>query len=114
MDGIKDVLEENGKIPKTSFCPIPEMKVFLPVPEDVTLNRRSRVFPYSQRPILDEAIARWLEDDVITLAPAGNRHNSTLTLQQRRMLMEKRHSIVSVLTHVLSMLICRMTIFLCH
>jgi hypothetical protein len=81
---IKALLEANGKIPLTSFCPVPEMEVRLPVPDDITLNRRSRVFPHSQRPILDDAVSRWLEDDVITLAPAGNRHNNTLTLAAKK------------------------------
>jgi hypothetical protein len=81
---IRTLLEANGKIPVTSFCPIPEMEVRLPVPDNITLNRRSRVFPHSQRPVLDDAVARWLEDDVITLAPAGNRHNNTLTLAAKK------------------------------
>jgi len=84
MENLLGLLQENGKIPKTSHCPVPEMKVYLPVPDNVELNRRSRVFPYSQRPILDDAINRWLDDDVITLAPAGNRHNNTLTLAAKK------------------------------
>jgi len=84
MEYVKELLEENARIPSTSFCPIPEMKVFLPVPEGITLNRRSRVFAQSQRPILDDAVDRWLQDDVITLAPAGNRHNNTLTLAAKK------------------------------
>ena len=58
--------------------------VYLPVPKGTILYRRPRQFAYSQRPILDEAVARWLEDDVITLAPAGNPHNNTLTLAAKK------------------------------
>ena len=35
-------------------------------------------------PILDEAVEMWLKDDVITLAPAGNPHNNTLTLAAKK------------------------------
>jgi hypothetical protein len=83
-EDLRGLLEANGKIPATSFCPVPEMEVRLPVPDNITLNRRSRVFAHSQRPVLDDAVARWLEDDVITLAPAGNRHNNTLTLAAKK------------------------------
>ncbi|KAI8596452.1 hypothetical protein EDD21DRAFT_285905, partial [Dissophora ornata] len=74
----------NASIPLTSFCPVPKMEVFLPVPFGVVLSRRSRTFAYHQRPILDEAMDKWLQDDVITLAPAGNPHNNTLTLAAKK------------------------------
>ncbi|KAF9176180.1 hypothetical protein BGZ51_001466, partial [Haplosporangium sp. Z 767] len=70
MRNIKSLLQANAMIPKTSHCPVPEMKVRLPVPEDIQLYRRPRVFAASQIPILDEAVETWLKDDVITLAPA--------------------------------------------
>ncbi|KAF8943504.1 hypothetical protein BGZ46_006492, partial [Entomortierella lignicola] len=74
LDKIRPLLVINEKIPLSSHCPIPEMKVFLPVPKGTVLYRRSRNFAYYQRPILDEAIEKWLQDDVIALAPAGNPH----------------------------------------
>jgi len=84
MRAIERVLEENESIPASSFCPVPEMKVYLPVPEKTILFRRSRHFAEAQRPILDEAVERWLKDGVITLAPAGNPHNNTLTLAAKK------------------------------
>ena len=60
------------------------MKVFLPVPRGVVLNRRSRTFAYRQRPILDEAVNKWLKDDGITLAPAGDPHSNSLTLAAKK------------------------------
>jgi hypothetical protein len=84
MKSIEELLRLNAKIPNTSHCTIPEMKVYLPVPDDVTLYRRPKVFAASQMPILDEAVENWLKDDVITLAPAGNPHNNTLTLAAKK------------------------------
>ena len=90
MKNINSALEVNGRIPKESFCPIPEMKVFLPVPEGTVVYRRSREFAYAQRPIIDETVAKWLKDDVITLAPVGNVHNNTLTLAAKKDLEGKK------------------------
>ncbi|KAG0240139.1 hypothetical protein BG011_003751, partial [Mortierella polycephala] len=33
MHKIRPLMVINGNIPPTSFCPVPEMKVFLPVPK---------------------------------------------------------------------------------
>jgi hypothetical protein len=84
MDEIRPLMVINNSIPLTSFCPLPEMMVYLPVPKGVVLNRRSRHFAYNQRPIIDEAVEKWLRDDVITLAPPGNPHNNTLTLAAKK------------------------------
>jgi len=84
MDEIRPLMAVNKAIPITSFCPLPEMMVFLPVPKDVVLYRRSRTFAYHQKPILDETVRKWLEEDVITLAPVGNPHNNTLTLAAKK------------------------------
>ena len=84
MRSIKKSLEGNEKIPKTSACPVPEMKVYLNVPRGVKLFRRSRSFAAAQMPILDDAVNKWLEDDVITLAPPGNAFNNTLTLAAKK------------------------------
>ena len=84
MAKIQQHLDENAEIPKESFCPVPEMKVYLPVPKDIVLYRRSRPFAERQRSILDETIEKWSRDDVITLAPVGNVHNNTLTLAAKK------------------------------
>ncbi|KAF9344025.1 hypothetical protein BGX26_004902 [Mortierella sp. AD094] len=84
MAKIKSSLEENANIPKSSHCPVPEMKVYLPVPEGTVLFRRPRPFAEKQMNIFDETIEKWLQDDVITLAPVGNVHNNTLTLAAKK------------------------------
>jgi hypothetical protein len=84
MKQIRVRLQENARISPKSHCPVPEMKVYLEVPEGVELFRRPRVFAASQIPILDEAVAAWLKDDVIELAPVGNKYNNTLTLAVKK------------------------------
>lgn len=84
MKYIMASLERNAQIPKSSHCPVPEMKVNLLTPEGTVLYRRLRPYAEKQNSILDEAIQQWLKDDVITLAPAGNVHNNTLTLLAKK------------------------------
>jgi len=84
MQSITELLKANARIPKTSHCTVPEMKVYLPVPDNVALYRRPKVFAASQIPVIDEAVKAWLDDDVITVAPAGNPHNNTLTLAAKK------------------------------
>ena len=96
----------------TSFA-LSEMEVRLPVPDNIP-DRRSRVFPHSQRPVLDDAVARWLEDDVITLAPAGNRHNNTLTLAAKKDANGEKTLYRVFFIHALLMLTYLMTISLFH
>jgi hypothetical protein len=84
MRDIDKALQANAKIPTTSHCIVPEMKVYLEVPDGVELFRRPRVFAASQIPILDDAVKTWLEDDVIMVAPAMNPYNNTLTLAAKK------------------------------
>src|ERR1700744_640662 len=90
MDLISPALAANENIPKQSFCPVPEMKVFLPVPEGTVVHRCSCEFAYTQRPIIEETFFKWLRDDVIELAPVGNVHNNTLTLAAKKDLEGKK------------------------
>lgn len=46
LSEIKESLDCNSLIPKSSSCPVPEMKVFLPVPKGTVLFRRPR--PYAE------------------------------------------------------------------
>ena len=78
MKQIRARLQDNARISPKSHCPVPEMKVYLEVPEGVELFRRPRVFAASQIPILDEAVAAWLKDDVIELGPVGNKYCTTI------------------------------------
>lgn len=48
MDFISPSLATNENIPKQSFCPVPEMKVFLPVPEGTVVHHHSCEFAYAQ------------------------------------------------------------------
>ena len=84
LAAIQESLEKNGLISKSSACPLPEMKVYLPVRKGISIFRRPRQFPEKQQTIFDEAVAKWLKDEVITLAPAGNPHNNTLTLAGKK------------------------------
>jgi hypothetical protein len=77
-------LRKNANIPTSSHCPVPEMEVHLSVPPGTILFRRPRPFAQKQIPIFDEAIAKWKKDNVITLAPAGNPHNNSLTLAAKK------------------------------
>lgn len=58
MAEIRPLMVINSSIPRTSFCPVPEMMVYLPLPKGVVLSRRSHSFAYHQRPIIDEAVEK--------------------------------------------------------
>jgi hypothetical protein len=87
MSFIGTALKDNTKIPHSSHCPLPEIKVALEVPKGTVLFRRPRVFAHEQQSIFDEQIDKWIKDEVITKAPAGNPHNNTLTLAHKKDLM---------------------------
>ncbi|GJJ71586.1 hypothetical protein EMPS_03936 [Entomortierella parvispora] len=84
MSEIQDSIKDNAQIPLDSYCTLPEMHVFLDVPEGTTIYRRPRTFAEQQQHIFDEQVDKWLKDGVITLAPANNRHNNTLTLAAKK------------------------------
>jgi transposase InsO family protein len=84
MKYIDEVLKGNADIPRNSYCPVSEMKVYLPVPKGTTIFRKPRPFAEQQMHIFDDQVAKWLEDEVITLAPPGNPHNNTLTLASKK------------------------------
>lgn len=74
MKYITASLEWNVNMPTSSHCPIPEMKVNLPVPEGTVVYRRPCPYAQIQNSILNEAIEKWIRNHVITLAPVGNVH----------------------------------------
>lgn len=84
LSEIKESLDHNSLIPKSSSCPVPEMKVFLPVPKGTVLFHRPCPYAERQQPIVDETVNKWLNDDVITLTPVSNVHNNTLTLATKK------------------------------
>ncbi|KAG0299187.1 hypothetical protein BGZ98_010264 [Dissophora globulifera] len=57
---IKKALKKNKAIPKTSYCPLEDMKVYLPVRKGKSLYRRPRIFAETQQPIFDEQIKKWI------------------------------------------------------
>lgn len=81
LEYIRPAMEANAAIPLDSYCPVPEMKVYLPVPERTTIHRRQRLFAEH---IVDEQVQKWLDEGIITTAPPGTPHNSPLTLAARR------------------------------
>ncbi|KAG0195837.1 hypothetical protein BGX28_000535, partial [Mortierella sp. GBA30] len=70
MHYIESTLQSNAEVPRNSYCPVPEMLVRLPVPKGTTVFRKPRPFAEQQMHIFDEQVAKWLADEVITLAPA--------------------------------------------
>jgi hypothetical protein len=45
---------------------------------------------------LDETVARWLEDDVIELAPTSDPQNNTLTLGTKKIKIKKWMEMISL------------------
>lgn len=90
LEFIHEALSANVNIPTSSHCTVPEMEVYLKVPEGSNLWRRPRIFADSQLHIFDEQIERWLKDEVITYAPPGCRYNNTLTLAAKKDLSGKK------------------------
>jgi hypothetical protein len=81
---ISDALKANSEILQSSHCPLPEMKLSLEVSSCTVLFRRPRVFAQQQQHIFDEQVDKWIKDGVVTKAPPGNPHNSTLTLAAKK------------------------------
>ena len=84
MATIEPALAANSSIPIDSCCPIPEMKVFLKVPDDTVVFRRQRPFAQYDQKLVDETVARWRSEGVVCLSPPGTPHNSPLTLAMKK------------------------------
>lgn len=84
LEYIQPALSANAAIPLNSSCPVPEMKVYLTVPENTVIHRRQRPFAESEQHVVDEQVQRWLDEGVVCLAPAGTPHNSPLTLAPKK------------------------------
>ncbi|KAJ8651910.1 hypothetical protein O0I10_012518 [Lichtheimia ornata] len=83
---IEPSLKRNSQIPKDALCPFPEAVISIPTPENVVCYRRQYTIAYEQRPIVQEAINKWLTEGTITEVPADadNRWNSPLTLAPKK------------------------------
>ncbi|KAG0302529.1 hypothetical protein BGZ99_002969, partial [Dissophora globulifera] len=84
LDYIQPALANNAAIPLNGFCPVPEMKVYLPVPPKTTVFRRQRPLPQADEQLLSDTVKRWHDEGIICLAPAGNPHNNPLTLAAKK------------------------------
>ena len=60
MRSIKESLVKNKEIPKSSYFPMPDMKVYLDVPDEVRRIRFPRVFSHAIQPVLNHAVERGL------------------------------------------------------
>ena len=81
---IQPFMEANARIPKTSFCNLEESVIELPTPGVTSSYHRQYPIPYSQRPAVDAAVKKWLDDGGIVRAPINNSWNSPLTLAPKK------------------------------
>lgn len=81
---IEPSLKRNSQIPKDALCPYPEAVISLPT--NVVCYRQQYTIAYKQRPIVQEAINKWLTECTITEVPADadNRWNTPLTLAPKK------------------------------
>ena len=80
---IQPYVNSNQKIPKGSFCTIPESVVSLNTPEGVTSFRRPYPVPLAYHKVVDDQIKEWLENGFIKRAPANVEWNSPLTVVKK-------------------------------
>lgn len=83
-NAIEPYLQANAKIPKTSFCNIPESVIDLSSVGSNTSYQRQYPLPFSARPVIDAQIQKWLDDGVIVHAPIDTKWNSPLTLADKK------------------------------
>jgi hypothetical protein len=84
MSYIQSALDANAAIPLNSYCPVPEMKVHLPVPPNTIIHRRQRPFAEQQQSIVDDTVTRWLNEGIICTAAPGTPHNNPPTLAAKK------------------------------
>lgn len=84
MSYIQPALDANAAIPLDSYCPVPEMKVYLPIPSGTVIHRRQRPFAEQQQQIVDDTVHRWLNEGIVCSAPPGTSHKSPLTLAAKK------------------------------
>ena len=63
---VQQSLEENGQIPKSSHCPVPEMRVFLPVKEGTTVFQGQEIMQKNNKAFLRR---QWKDGSNMTSLP---------------------------------------------
>ncbi|KAG1530954.1 hypothetical protein G6F51_013674 [Rhizopus arrhizus] len=71
-------------IPKDAFCTVPESIIHLPTEKGKIVNHKQYPIAYKLKPVLDEAINKWLDNGTITKAPVNTAWNSPLTLADKK------------------------------
>ena len=84
MSNIQPLLDNNMKIPKNAFCTISESIIRLPTEKGKVVNHRQYPIAYKLKPVLNEAINKWLDNGTITKAPVNTAWNSPLTLADKK------------------------------
>lgn len=86
MESIQPLLKENTNIPPGSFCTIPESIIELNTPKDAKCYRRQYEFPIKRQQLVEDTIAQWLKEGIITKVPANidNGWNSPLTFAPKK------------------------------
>ncbi|KAG0803154.1 hypothetical protein G6F16_013809 [Rhizopus arrhizus] len=69
IEKIQPLLTENMNIPKDAFCTVPESIIHLPTEKGKIVNHKQYPIAYKLKPVLDEAINKWLDNGTITKAP---------------------------------------------
>ncbi|SAL94830.1 hypothetical protein, partial, partial [Absidia glauca] len=86
ITAIQPYTDLNQRIPKSSFCPLDISIIRLPtptMPSDRT-NHRQYPIPIKLQPLVDEAVATWLEDETIIPAHIDTTWNSPITLAPKK------------------------------
>lgn len=84
IEKIHPLLAENMNIPKDAFCTVPESIIHLPTEKGKIVNHKQYPIAYKLKPVLDEAINKWLDNGTITKAPVNTAWNSPLTLADKK------------------------------
>jgi len=87
---IRPLLDENKKIPKDSFCTLPESVVHLRTPEGVSAWKREYKFPHFHEPIVQEAIDEWLRNGTIRKLTKPSEFNIPMILVGKKDLKGKK------------------------
>ena len=84
LHSINAVLAKNAAIPPTSRCTHPAAVVHLPTGDAAPAYRPQYPVPAALRHIIDDKIADWLKNNVISPAPVNSPWNSPLLLARKK------------------------------
>lgn len=80
---IQPYIEANARIPKGSFCTIPESVVTLDTPPDAKGYRPPYPIPLVYHKIVDDQVQEWLDNGLIRRAPRNVNWNCPLTVVKK-------------------------------